>query len=59
VYGQTFGPRLAHGTTQLCKHLFPEEVYVSVGLKADLAISSTRSNVNLLTEKPLAQKATA
>ena len=29
---------LAPGTTQLCKCLFPEEVYVSIGLKPDLAI---------------------
>jgi hypothetical protein len=29
---------LAPGTTHACKSLFPEEVYVSVGLKADLSI---------------------
>ena len=29
---------LAPGTTHACKNLFPEEVYVSVGFKADLSI---------------------
>jgi hypothetical protein len=29
---------LAPGTTHACKNLFPEEVYVSVGSKADLSI---------------------
>jgi hypothetical protein len=28
----------APGTTHACKNLFPEEVYVSVGFKADLSI---------------------
>ena len=32
------GANRAPGTTHACKNLFPEEVYVSVGFKADLAI---------------------
>jgi hypothetical protein len=29
---------LAPGTTRLCKHFIPEEIYLSVGFKADLSI---------------------
>jgi len=36
--GQTFGPCRAPGTTHACKNLFPEEVYVSVGFKANLSV---------------------
>ena len=38
---------LALGTTPACKSLFPEEVYLTIGFKADLSIfGHTHSRVN-------------
>jgi hypothetical protein len=35
----TLGAIPAPGTTQLCKRLFPEEIYLSIGLESDLPIA--------------------